>query len=202
MNHSKICKRTKLPVVAMCSLHPNERTRLIRRTMNKARQEQIQRASSGVGGWQPATEALESAKKRRHSPTHQTILILTSSPQPCTSKSNIDMSSIFQEANAIDVDAFQFPDIEWSFGQDDLDVGEKATQDFSRTLNTNPGCALPDTTDDMSTTLNPESFSLKRMRRIGGTENPSRVGMVRSQALYSNLFLLDDGSFSSLSPSK
>lgn len=99
------------------------------------------------------------------------------------------MSSVFKETNAIDVEAFQFPDIEWSFDQDDSEADEEAP-DFSLTLNTNPDSTRPDTDDaDMSTALN-RSFGLKRIRRID-TENPAR--MVRSGALYYNLYMLGAG---------
>jgi hypothetical protein len=199
---SKICNRTKSAMYK-----GRQATGLIsqsidhRRTMSK----EIKLLHKQ---WQPATEALEKAKHFRQlaplrwdkfAPEQSSALLSSlksssssssSSSQSSASKSTIDMSSIFQETNAIHLEAFQFPDIAWAFDQDD----EEATgfSQSSLTNNTNPD------DPDMSTVLNP-TFTLKRMRR-NDSEHPA--GMVRSRALYSNLFQLGlaSGSFSPLSP--
>jgi hypothetical protein len=171
-----------------------------RRVMSKERKEQTKR-------WQPATDALETAKHFRRlqwdkessqSSSFAVIYLTSSSHSPSASTSTIYMSSLFQEANSIHEEVFQFPAIAWAFDQDDEDVTGFSQPSFKNS--TNPDCSREDTDDtDMPTILSPK-LNLKIVRRI---DSESPAGMVRSRALYSNLFQLGAaaGSFSTILPS-
>lgn len=160
---------------------------------------------------QPATEALERSKLRRPLPltkipsssqTHSGLIQVPLKPslsQSASEPPTIDMSSILQETNAIEMEAFRFPIIEWSFDQDsnsESDESDVELPSFSRVLNirddtmhTNKSC---------TSAGHQEPISGKRKVR-DDAEHPARL--VRSRGLYSNLYLLGE-SFSSLTPAR
>lgn len=191
-----------------------------RRRPRKAKRTMIKHRTAALVRGQPATEALEAAFCKlscsRHSREPHSCSSSSSIPIASTTNispsSTMDMSSIFQEMAAIELETFRFPAIDWRFEEND-DSSEDFSLSFANISNDSQK-VYPEKGDDMDkvkmrkiseSLLRVSSFPSSKQLRLSGmdTGNERRSsGLVRSGGLYSNLYMLGAGadSLSAMAP--